>query len=157
MSVLPFSTETDQYFPSTSFDQDLELELSAAAAYGSIISVKALKPLKKQRLTHSILKYTKEAYENEQEAAHKGENLAATRIGLLATVCHVVCSCDLARFDRSTVQQVSTMVIEGLSSSLFSQSNTSVDAWKTIAKNLVLAANLKVLCLVPDVVSFQQE
>jgi hypothetical protein len=160
--LLPFSSEDRNHLDFSEFEDGngwSSLELNAASAYGSMLSVDGVKPLMKQRLTHISLKQIKMAYEKERDHARNGETVAAPRVGLLAIVCHVVCSSDVSKIDRSTLHQMATLAVEGLSSKIFlAKTGNEKSAPKaTAAKNLVLAAILKILCVAPTVVRLARQ
>ncbi len=151
---LPFSEEFKDTFDSAALGDSTSVQLSAASAYGSILTVSTLKPLMKQRLMYTSLKFVKAAYEEERDQAKAGKAIKAPQVGLLAIVSHVLCNSDFARLDRLTLHQLCTLVIEGLSSAIFQSAvDGGTSPFTTASKNLVLAAVLKVICVSPNVVS----
>ena len=146
--VLPFSSESDKYLDLEKFDAvSVEsLQLAAASAYGSMLSVEGVKPLMKQRLTYASFKYTRSTYEKFRDQAMSGQAVVALDVGLLAVVCHVICCNDLSRIDRTTQHQLAFLVIEGLSS-IPTIPNTEN---QSSIKLLVLAAVLKLICVAPS-------
>jgi hypothetical protein len=152
---LAFTQDAGQDFDSLAFEDEEAIQLSAASAYGSMLTVSTLKPLMKQRLMYASFKFIKAAYEEERDQARSGQTVKAPRVGLLAVVCHVICSSNFSRLEPSMLHQLCTLVVEGLSSTIFQPANESHKASSTTAsKNLVLAATLKAICVAPTVVSF---
>lgn len=152
---LPFSQGAQQnLINSQAFEDEKIIQLSAASAYGSMVTVSTLKPLMKQRLMYASFKFIKAAYNEERDQARTGQTVKAPRVGLLAVVCHVICNSDFSRLERSMLHQLCTLVVEGLSSSIFQSAKESNQVRSTTAsKNLVLAATLKAICIAPTVVS----
>jgi hypothetical protein len=152
-SLLPFSPEGGDRLDFSTFDENsLLLQITAASAYGSMLSVDGVKPLMKQRLTHTSLKFIRLAYEEERDHARTGQTVVAPQIGLLAIVCHVICCNDVSKIDRATQHQLATLATGGLSSTLFLSSEGLKGTLPNVsaAKNLVLAAILKLICVAPS-------
>ena len=155
---LPFSGKGNHEFNCAAFEDETMLGLCAASAYGSMLTVSTMKPLMTQRLLHASSKFIKEAYEEEREQARTGLVVKAPRVGLLLVVSYVICNSDFERLDRSTLHQVATLVVEGLSSQIFqTDEGAGKSNFSAASKNLVLAATLKTICAAPTVVSFVAE
>jgi hypothetical protein len=132
--------------------QRLSVQISSAAAYGSILMEDDIKPLIKQRLTHASLKYIKKTFDKERSQAQSGEQISAPPVGLLLIVCHLICASDLSKTDRSTVHMVATLASEGLSSDLF-QVGIKLPEEGSEARMLVICAVLKLVCTSPKTVN----
>lgn len=152
-SFLPFTPEDGDHLDLSKFDEisSLQLQITAASAYGSMLFVD-LKPLMKQRLTHTSLKFIRSKYEEERDHAMTGQTIKAPQIGLLVIVCHVICCNDISKLDQSTQHLLATLGTEGLSSAVFLNSGNakSFVSNNSALKNLVLAAILKLICVAPS-------
>ena len=144
----PFREGDEMEFNAAAFENEQSIMLSAASAYGSMLTDSRVKPLMKQRLMHASLKYIKAAYEAEHIEARNSEAITGPSAGLLVVVSHIICISEFAKLDKTHLHQISTLVVEGLSSTIFlSESKTSRSC-----KNLVLTAALKVISIAPTVV-----
>jgi hypothetical protein len=130
-----------------------ELEIAAASAYGSMLSVEAGSPFMKQRLTHITLKHVRSAFEEERDQAVSGIAVKPPRLGLLAIVCHIVCCSNVQKMESSTLRQLSTIAVEGLSSRVFSVGDSSDKLYLKPMKMLVLASVVKLVSVAPASVS----
>jgi hypothetical protein len=150
IAQFPFTENTEKEFTlkASAFENQHTIMLSAASAYGSMLTDSRVKPLMKQRLMHASSKYIKAAYEAEREQARNSETVTPPPAGLLVVVSHIICISDFSKLDGTTLHQVSTLVVEGLSSSIFHSESKA----PTSSKNLVLAAALKVISVAPTVV-----
>mmetsp|Transcript_44449 Transcript_44449/g.107090 ORF Transcript_44449/g.107090 Transcript_44449/m.107090 type:complete len:206 (-) Transcript_44449:363-980(-) len=108
-----------------------------------------VKPLMKQRLTHTCLKYIKEAYEEEKSQAQAGNSIPPPNVGLMVLICHLICNVDLSKMDKMVLHQTAAITVEGLSSSELFDPSTAFDPKNTTSKNLVLVAILKLLSVAP--------
>lgn len=145
---LPFEQDVGSFFDAANFEDEQMMVVDAASAYGSMLSVAKMKPLMQQRIVYASSKYIKAAYTLERDQAQNGETITKPSPGLLLIVSHVICMSDFAKLDRTMLHQLSTIIVEGLSSSLFQRdSNVS-----TSVKNIILAAALKVISVAPTVV-----
>jgi hypothetical protein len=154
-SSLPFLSDEEAQLVSSKFDNaDVlsSLEIAAASAYGSILSVETAKPLMKQRLAHVSLRLIRSAYEEQRDQARSGKTVEELRVGTIAVVCHVVCSTDISKTDKSALQHMATLAVEGLSSSIF-LTGDGIARSSSSAKNLILASVLKLVCVAPTSVS----
>jgi hypothetical protein len=151
-SSLPFSSDEEAQLVSSKFDgADVlsSLEITAASAYGSILSVETAKPLMKQRLAHISLRLIRSAYEEQRDQATSGKTVEELRVGTIAVVCHVVCSTDISKTDKWALQKMATLAVEGLSSSIFLTDDGIAQRSSSSAKNLILASVLKLVCVAP--------
>jgi hypothetical protein len=149
---LPFSSDDQSRLDLSSFGEDAissSLEIMAASSYGSMLSID-VKPLMKQRLIHTCLKYVKVAYEQERNQAEAGKTIAAPKVGLLAMVCHVICAVDISKIDKMIMHQIASILVEGLSSSKLFDPTVGYTSKNTSSKNLVLVAILKLLSVAPS-------
>ena len=136
----------------TDAEEIQNLEIAASSAYGSMICTSGGPPLVKQRLVHMTQKHIRSAYEQEKVDAVAGRAIEATRIGLLVIVSHVLCSCDLTMIEKNSLHQMVVLETEGLSSSIFDKEGDG--HWRSDhTKRLVLAAILKLICVVPHVLT----
>ena len=155
---LPFSSDPESKSLNFSalFEEDhvqTALKLVSASAYGAIMMEDGIKPLMKQRLTHICIKHTKKLLDRESEHAQSTDS---SQIGLLVVVCHVVCTSDLSRFDRATIQSLATLLVRGFSSDLFqvsSQFGSELPSEAAKARTLVICALLKFLCVASTAVN----
>lgn len=144
--------DNDFTLNASAFENELTILLCAASGYGSMLTDSRLitKPLMKQRLIHASSKYIKAAYEAERsQSPTTADSVTTPPPGLLVVASHILCISDVTKLDRTTLHQLSTLVVEGLSSPLFLSESTA----STSSKNLVLTAVLKVISLVPTVVN----
>ena len=125
-----------------------KIRVVAASSYGSMLALD-VKPLMKQRLTHTCLKYVKEAYEEGKKQAQAGDSIAPPNVGLMVLICHLICHVDLSKMERMALHQTAAILVEGLSSSDFFHPNNPTDPKNTTSKNLTLVAILKLLSVAP--------
>lgn len=148
---LPFIAGDDNQLDLSSMNGEQmasKIRVVAASAYGSMLDLD-VKPLMKQRLTHTCLKYVKEAYEEEKRQAQAGNTIPPPNVGLMVLICHLICNVDLSKMDRVTLHQTAAIIVEGLSSSDFFDPTTPIDPKNTASKNLTLVAILKLLSVAP--------
>jgi hypothetical protein len=155
-SRLPFEGEDApviklQDLNSTNLALSETLKIAAASAYGSMISTAEGPPLAKQRLVHMSQKHIRSTYEKDKTEAMAGHAIPEPEIGLLIIVSHILCSCDLNTIEKNLLQQMTTIEIEGLSSSVFAKVEGGSSKF-THVKSLVLAAILKLICVVPHLI-----
>ena len=129
------------------------LRIVSASAYGAIMMEEGMKPLMKQRLMYTCIKYIKNLSDVENESIR---STGLCQIGRLVVVCHVICASDLSKFDRSIVHSLSTLLIKGFSTDLFQGSSQigikfAVEVAK--ARTLVVSSLLKLLCTAPKAVN----
>lgn len=122
-ATLPFlsnsETVTFNFSGTTNEKSMLELKYVSASAFGAILNGDNIKPLVKQRLTHTCLRYVKEIM---RDGIEKNSN-----VGLLMVVCHLVCSNDFSCFDNITTQNLAVKVVHGLTSEIFQDTSRSAD------------------------------
>ena len=128
------------------------LEIAAASAYGSMLSIEGGSPFMKQRLTHVTLKHVRSTYEEERAQATSGHDVPPPRVGLLVIACHIICCSNIAKIEKVTLYQIAAIAMEGLSSRVFSVDEGSRKSDLAPVKKLVLAAILKLICVAPTAV-----
>jgi len=127
------------------------LGIAAASSYGAIILEERLKPLMRQRLTYGCIKYIKKLSGKQDE---KPQSTGLRQIGSLIVVCHIVCACNLSKFDQAILRSFATTLIRGFSSDLFKGSSLLVTKFPdetAKARTLVVSTLLKLLCTTPKV------
>jgi hypothetical protein len=134
-------------------NSSIVLEIAAASAYGSMLSIEGGSPFMKQRLTHVTLKHVRSTYEEERAQATFGHDIPPPRIGLLVIVCHIICCSNITKIEKTTLYQIAAIAVEGLSSGVFSVDEGSRKSDLAPVKKLVLAAILKLICVAPMAVS----
>jgi hypothetical protein len=134
-------------------NSSIMLEIAAASAYGSMLSIEGGSPFMKQRLTHVTLKHVRSTYEEERVQATSGHDIPPPRIGLLVIVCHIICCNNISKIEKTTLYQIATIAVEGLSSRIFSVDEGNRKSDFAPVKKLVLAAILKLICVAPTAVS----
>ena len=144
----PFSEGEEMEFNAAAFENEQSIMMGAASAYGSMLTDSRVKPLMKQRLMHASAKHIKAAYEAEHNEAPKSEPVAGPSAGLLVVVSHIICVSDFSKLEKIYLHQISTLVVEGLSSPIFLSESKASRSYK----NLVLTAALKVISVAPNVV-----
>lgn len=148
---LPFTSGEDKQLDLSSIGDEKsssKLRVVSASAYGSMLALD-VKPLMKQRLTHTCLKYVKEAYEKEKSQAQTGNSIPPPNVGLVVLICHLICNVDLSKMDMMTLHQAAAITVEGLSSSELFDPSATFNPNNTMSKNLVLVAILKLLSVAP--------
>ncbi len=125
------------------------LRIAAASSYGAIIMEEGVKPLMKQRLTYGCIKYIKKLSVREDENI---QSVGLRHVGSLIVVCHIVCACDLSKFDQAILRSFATSLIRGFTSDLFKGSSvlaTKFEDETSKARTLVVSSLLKLLCTAP--------
>ena len=164
-AALPFTDEgqgmldlTKLDSPDASNDEKVStsLKIATGSAFGSMLSVEGSTPLMKQRLVHVTMKYIRSTYDELCVQSNNGEAVTAPRVGLLMIACHIVCCSNLQRLDKNAVRQLSTIIILGMSSWIFSaiDERNKPKPEVTAVKKMVLASTLKLICIVPTEVLF---
>jgi hypothetical protein len=158
----PFATEGEVMFDLSPLgsvasinleNSSIMLEITAASAYGSMLSIEGGSPFMKQRLTHVTLKHVRSTYEEERAQATFDHDIPPPRIGLLVIVCHIICCSNVTKIEKVTLHQIATIAVEGLSSRVFSVDEGSRKFDLASVKKLILAAILKLICVAPAAVS----
>ena len=129
------------------------LEIAAASAYGSMLSIEGGSPFMKQRLTHVTLKHVRSTYEEERAQATFGRDIPPPRLGLLVIACHIICCSNITKIEKVTLHQIAAIAVEGLSSRVFPVDAGSRRSDLAPVKKVVLAATLKLICVAPTAVS----
>ena len=155
IATLPFALDETQRIVLSSVDTSdtsLGLAREAASAYGSILSVD-MKSLMKQRLTHGFLKHMKTIFEEKFDQTKSGPRISSPNGGLLAMICHFICDTNLEKIDKMTMHQIASIAVDGLCSSDLFDPNGTYSPTKSLSKNLVLVAIIKLLSIIPETVS----
>lgn len=131
-------------FDTRDCDDSTWLSIGAAAAFGSILSTECGKNLLwKQRLSHVSMKRILERINISQQGI---DSTKYDSLGLLTTVCHLLCLSDLHNFTATNLESIANVIANGLSLSNL-QAAARADASVSM---LVLAALVKLLCVSPS-------
>jgi hypothetical protein len=132
------------------------IKVVAASSFGAMMMQEGIRPLMKQRLLHTCLKYIDKINEKEKDENRSSHTISEPRIGVLLIVSYLICVSDLLKFDKTTIQKIATIAVDGFSSEIFQvpgQLDTGLASDITKSKALVVCAVLKLICVVPSSVN----
>lgn len=132
------------------------VKVVAASSFGAMLMQEGIRPLMKQRLIHACLKYINVVYEKENDEARNAQSVSEPQIGVLMIVSYVICAGDLMKFDKATINKIATIAVEAFSSEIFQlplQQDIALASDVIKSKALIVCAALKLVCVVPSVVS----
>ena len=138
---------------------EAKLRIAAASAFGTMVSIEDGSPLWRQRLMHLAAKHVLYADEEEKSHYQPVSALTGQELGRLMISCYIVASSRLTAMGEMTLGALGDIIIAGLSK-VYGETTVSDTTVKTMGplmfsvKELSLAAIVKLMAVVPKLVSF---
>lgn len=143
----PFSNDILDEVDLTIFDDSSVcnsgvLSAKAASSFGLLLASATGVPLRNQRFSHTAIKHIAQSVTISDTAA----SITAIPVGILCTVCHIVCSGTLRNVGIKDISLIVDIVMSGLSSSVL---EVDIASGASTTK-LVLTSLIKLLSLTPS-------